>query len=320
VSRPRVVFMGTPAFAVPSLLACADLGELVAVVTQPDKPSGRGQSLQPPPVKQAALERGIIVLQPTKLRTPPFASELGRYAPDLVVVTAYGKILPRDLLNLPPHGCLNVHASLLPRFRGAAPIQRAIASGDAETGVCLMRMDEGLDTGPVIARRSITIEANDTSSSLHPKLAQLGADLLREAVPQYLRGELRPVDQPSDGVVLAPLIAKNEGWIDFEKTPVELERLLRAFTPWPGLFTRWNGQLLKIHRLEVGEGMGSPGQLLRVHPTGIEVACRGGSMVWLELQLEGRRRMNAAEFLAGQRLEIGTSPFAPPEPSESESR
>lgn len=314
--KPRIVFMGTPAFAVPSMLACVELGELVAVVTQPDKPKGRGQSLQPPPVKLAAAERGIPVLQPAKLRTPPFAPILRELRPDLVVVTAYGKILPGELLELPTQGCLNVHASLLPRFRGAAPIQRAIASGDRVTGVCLMRMDEGLDTGPVIDRRELKIEGDDTSATLHDKLAALGGSLLRESVPRYQAGALVPIPQPEEGVVLAPLIQKEEGSIDFRRDPEVLERSLRAFTPWPGLFTRWNGQLLKIHRMAVGAGRGAPGELLSASPQGIEVACGRGSLLWLELQLEGRRRMSAAEFLAGQKLEPGSRPFSPP-PEES---
>ncbi|HZH04720.1 MAG TPA: methionyl-tRNA formyltransferase [Myxococcaceae bacterium] len=309
MERPRIVFMGTPAFAVPSLLACAEVGVVVAVVTQPDKPKGRGQALAPPPVKVAAEARGIRVIQPAKLKTPPFAPQLQALRPDLCVVTAYGRILPREVLEVPPRGCLNVHASLLPRFRGAAPIQWAIAAGDAVTGVCLMQMDEGLDTGPVLARRETPIGAEDTSAALHDRLAELGGDLLREALPGYLRGELVARPQPAEGVVLAPLIDKAEGHIDFNMSAAELERRLRAFTPWPGLFTSWKGQVLKVHRVEVGNGRGAPGDVLAAGPSGIEVACREGSLRCLEVQLEGRRRMSAAEFLAGQPVEVGSQPF-----------
>lgn len=311
-SKPRIAFMGTPAFAVPSLLACLELGEVVAVVTQPDKPKGRGQTVQMPPVKVAALERALPVLQPEKLRTPPFSETLRGLAPDLVVVTAYGKILPADLLATPARGCLNVHASLLPRFRGAAPIQRALASGDEKTGVCLMKMDEGLDTGPVIARLELPIEDEDDSMTLHDKLAEAGGALLRQGVPGYLSGALRPVAQPSDGVVMAPPIRKEEGMIDFQRSARAQQQLLRAFTPWPGLFTRLNGQLLKIHRLEATSGRGHPGEVLSADARGIEVACGEGAVRWLEVQLEGRRRMTAAELLSGRPLTVGSRPFDQP--------
>jgi methionyl-tRNA formyltransferase len=307
--RPRIVFMGTPEFAVPSLTALFEVGEVVAVVTQPDKPKGRGQALAVSPVKARALERGVPVLQPVKLRTPPFSEELRQYAPDVCVVTAYGKILPKELLELPPRGCVNVHASLLPRFRGAAPIQWAIAHGDTETGVSLMVMDEGLDTGPVLAERRLPIAPDETSATLHEKLSRLGGELLREALPAYLRGELTPVPQPSEGVVLAPIIQKEEGRLDFTRPAVELERRLRAFTPWPGAFTTLDGKLLKVHRARVGEGRGEPGSVLSVGPAGLEVACGEGSLVLVEVQPEGKRVMGAGEFLAGRRLAPGSRPF-----------
>ena len=309
MGRPRIVFMGTPAFAVPALQACRELGELVAVVTQPDRPRGRGQALAPPPVKEAALALGVPVLQPEKLKTPPFAPELRALTADVAVVTAYGRILPKEMLEAPAQGCVNVHASLLPRFRGAAPIQRAIAAGDRMTGVCLMKMDEGLDTGPVIARRELEIAPDETSATLHDRLAELGGRILREALPGYLTGALSPVPQPEEGVVLAPMIDREEGRIDFGRDAAVLERRLRAFTPWPGLFTTWEGRVLKIHRAEVAEGKGAPGEVLAAGPQGIEVACGRGSLRWLELQLEGRRRMTAAELLAGQKLTPGTRPF-----------
>jgi methionyl-tRNA formyltransferase len=317
MSRPRIVFMGTPEFAVASLTALFDIGEVVAVVTQPDKPKGRGNALAISPVKALALERGVTVLQPAKLRTPPFSEELRKLAPDVCVVTAYGKILPKDVLQVPPHGCVNVHASLLPRFRGAAPIQWAIAHGDTETGVSLMRMDEGLDTGPVIAMKRLPITPEDTSATLHEKLARLGGDILREALPAYLRGELRPTPQPSEGMVLAPIIQKEDGLLDFTRPAVELERRLRAFTPWPGVYTGLNGARLKVHRVRVGSGQGAPGTVLAAGSQGLEVACGEGSLVLLDVQLEGKRVMTAGEFLAGHKLAPGSQPFSAPAESKS---
>ncbi|HSP78962.1 MAG TPA: methionyl-tRNA formyltransferase [Myxococcaceae bacterium] len=309
MERPRIIFMGTPEFAVPSLTALFEIGEVVAVVTQPDKPKGRGQALAISPVKACALERGVPVLQPVKLRTPPFSEELRQYAPDVCVVTAYGRILPKDVLELPRKGCVNVHASLLPRFRGAAPIQWAIAHGDAETGVSLMVMDEGLDTGPVLAEKRLPIAPDETSATLHEKLSGLGGELLRECLPAYLRDELRPVPQPSEGVVLAPIIQKEEGRLDFTRPAVELERRLRAFTPWPGAFTTLEGKLFKVHRTKVGQGRGEPGTVLSSGPQGLEVACGEGSLVLLEVQPEGKRVMGAGEFLAGRKLAPGSRPF-----------
>lgn len=302
---PRIVFMGTPDFAVKSLEACLKLGEVVAVVTQPDKPRGRGQELSFSPVKQLAVAKGLTVLQPQKVRGVGFADELRALAADVAVVTAYGKLLPRDVLDVPRHGCVNVHASLLPRFRGAAPIQWAIASGDEKTGVCLMKMDEGMDTGPVIDRAELPILPTDTSATLHDKLAALGGEVLRRALPRYLAGELRPVAQASEGVVLAPMIQKEDGQLDFTRPAVELERRLRAFTPWPGAFTRLQGALLKIHQAKVREGKGEAGTVLAVGPSGLEVACGQGSLLLEGLQPEGKRVMSARDFLAGRSVAVG---------------
>ena len=309
MSRPRIVFMGTPEFAVASLQACFDIGEVVAVVTQPDKPKGRGQAVAISPVKALALERGVPVLQPAKLRTPPFSEELRQYAPDVCVVTAYGRILPKDVLDLPAKGCVNVHASLLPRFRGAAPIQWAIAHGDTETGVSLMVMDEGLDTGPVLAMRRLPIAPDETSAGLHEKLSGLGGELLRQDLPRYLSGELKPVSQPTEGVVLAPIINKEDGLLDFTRPAVELERRVRAFTPWPGAFTGLGGGRFKVHRARVGTGQGQPGTVLAAGPEGLEVACGEGSLVFLDVQPEGKRVMRAADFLSGHKLLPGSQPF-----------
>ncbi|GMU59618.1 MAG: methionyl-tRNA formyltransferase [Myxococcaceae bacterium] len=302
---PRIVFMGTPDFAVKSLEACLKLGEVVAVVTQPDKPRGRGQELSFSPVKQLAVAKGLTVLQPQKIRGVGFADELRALSVDVAVVTAYGKLLPGDVLDVPRHGCVNVHASLLPRFRGAAPIQWAIASGDEKTGVCLMKMDEGMDTGPVIDRAELPILPTDTSATLHDKLAALGGEVLLRALPRYLAGELRPVAQASEGVVLAPMIQKEDGQLDFARPAVELERRLRAFTPWPGAFTRLQGALLKIHQAKVREGKGEAGTVLAVGPSGLEVACGQGSLLLEALQPEGKRVMSARDFLAGRSVAVG---------------
>lgn len=310
---PRIIFMGTPQFAVRSLEACLALGDVVAVVTQPDKPKGRGQELSQSPVKVLALARGLPVLQPPKVKGTDFAATLAAYDADVAVVTAYGKILPQDVLDTPKHGCVNVHASLLPRFRGAAPIQWAIASGDPITGVCVMRMDAGMDTGPVFARAELPILPADTSASLHDKLADLGGELLRRALPGYLRGELEPVAQPADGVVLAPMIRKEDGELDWTQPAAVLERRLRAFTPWPGAFTRWNGQLLKIHAAAVVEGQGTPGVVLAAGADGIDVACAQGALRLRTLQLEGRKALPAKDFLAGCPIAPGM-PFPTPLP------
>lgn len=305
---PRIVFMGTPAFAVKSLEACLGLGEVVAVVTQPDKPKGRGQAMSVSPVKAFALEHRLPVLQPVKLRGTTFADELRALKPDVAVVTAYGKILPKDVLEAPARGCVNVHASLLPRFRGAAPIQWAIAEGDATTGVCLMKMDEGMDTGPVIDRAELPIGPTDTSATLHDALAALGGTVLTRSLPAYLAGTLAPVPQPTDGVVMAPMIKKEDGALVWTKPATVLERRLRAFTPWPGAFTTLDGALFKVHAAQVRTGRGAPGTILSLDD-GIEVACGDGSLALTSVQLEGKRTMTAKEFLAGRKLEVGTNPF-----------
>jgi methionyl-tRNA formyltransferase len=301
--------MGTPEFAVPALEACFDVGEVVAVVTQPDKPRGRGQEISISPVKKAAQRRSVPVLQPAKIRNTPFHEEIRALRPDAGVVAAYGKILPQDLLDAPARGCVNVHASLLPRFRGAAPIQWAIAAGDPVTGVCLMKMDAGLDTGPVIDRREIPILPDDTSATLHDKLSRLGAALIKESLPRYLSGELQPVPQPAEGVVLAPLIEKEDGRLDFARPAAELERRVRAFHPWPGTFTTLGGKGLKVLRARAGEGRGAPGEVLSAGPGGLEVACGGGSLWLVEVQPEGKRAMTAQELLSGRPLARGSRPF-----------
>ncbi len=301
----KIAFMGTPSFAARSLEACFELGEVVVVVTQPDKPRGRGQEVSFSPVKALALERGVPVLQPQKVRGTTFADELRAFAPDVAVVTAYGKILPADVLAAPRRGCVNVHASLLPRWRGAAPIQWAIASGDAETGVCLMQMDEGMDTGGVIDRAVLPIGPADTSASLHEALAALGGEVLRRSLRRYVDGELPVVPQPELGVTHARMIQKEDGRLDWSRSAAELERRLRAFTPWPGAFCASEVGALKVTAARVGDGRGAPGTVLTADARGVEVACQEGSL-WLEvLQPEGKRAMPAKDFLQGRAVTVG---------------
>ena len=306
----KIIFMGTPVFAVKSLEACLALGEVVAVVTQPDKPRGRGQEVSFSPVKELALARGIPVLQPLKIRGTNFADELRALNADVAVVTAYGKILPQDVLDAPRRGCVNVHASLLPRFRGAAPIQWAIAAGDERSGVCLMQMDAGMDTGAVIECAELPIAPDDTSATLHDKLSALGGEVLKRSLPRYVAGEISAVPQPTEGVVMAPMIKKEDGRLDWSRSARELERRLRAFTPWPGAFCTFDGGLLKVAKAAVGEGEGAPGTVLSAGPEGVEVACAEGSLKLLSLQPEGKRAMTAQEFLSGRKLVVGSTPFS----------
>ena len=306
---PRILFMGTPQFAVRVLEACLEVGQVMACVTQPDKPKGRGQHSTAPPVKSFGEAHGIPILQPMKIRDPTLIERLRQLSPDVCVVAAYGKILPEAMLGIPAQGCLNVHASLLPKFRGASPIQWAIAAGEPTTGVCLMKMDAGLDTGPVLACREVPIGPGETHSSLERTLGDMGAELIRQYLPLYVRGACAPAPQPSEGVSYAPQLKKEDGRLDFTRSAVELERRIRAFDPWPGAFTTLKGEVLKVHRAELAFGHGAPGEVLQVGPRGLEVGCAEGSLLLLEVQPEGKRRMSAGEFLAGHKLEAGTRPF-----------
>jgi methionyl-tRNA formyltransferase len=311
MDRPRIVFMGTPTFAVPALEACLALGEVVAVVTQPDRPRGRGQSVQASPVKAAAVAAGVPLLQPPKLKGTDFARTVAELRPTVAVVTAYGRILPPDVLAAPERGCLNVHASLLPRWRGAAPIQWAIAEGDAETGVCLMQMEAGLDTGPVLAVRREPIRADDTAETLGARLSTQGGQMLREELPRFLSGALHAVPQPEAGITLARIVEKADGRLDWTQPAPVLERRMRAFTPWPGAWTPLGDEVLKVHRARVGAGHGPPGRVLNASAEGLEVACGQASLVLLEVQAEGKRRLPVAAFLSGHPLTPGTHPFDP---------
>ncbi|MEX1247621.1 MAG: methionyl-tRNA formyltransferase [Anaerolineales bacterium] len=296
----RVVFMGSPEFSLPSLRALAANYQVVGVVTQPDRPAGRGKRLTPPPVKMLALELGLPVIQPRRLREPQAIAQLRAWAPDLIVVAAFGQILRQEVLDLPLHGCINVHASLLPRWRGASPIQAAILHGDAETGVTIMRMDEGLDTGPILSQSAIPIAAADTAATLSEKLASLGADLLIETLPKYLSGELQPRPQPEEGVTTVSMLSKAEGELDPHQPANALARKVRAFNPWPGAFILWKGQPLKVHKASVASGGAGAGQCL-IHDGRPAIGTSDGLLLLDEVQPAGKKPMSGAEFLRGAR-------------------
>lgn len=292
--------MGSPDFSLPTLHALAKTYDVIGVVTQPDRASGRGRELKAPPVKTLALKMNIPVMQPEKLRLPEAMEQLHTWNPDVIVVAAFGQILRKDVLELPPHGCINVHASLLPRWRGAAPINAAILHGDEETGVTIMKMDAGLDTGPMLSQRSIRLTRDDTAGSAFEKLSQLGADLLIETLPDYLSGRLVPTPQPEEGMTYAPMIKKEEGQLDFNHDVHELERRVRAFNPWPGAYMDFDGTLLKIHRAHVETGEASVGQRL-IYRDQPAVGARGGILVLDEVQPAGKKTMSGKSFLAGAR-------------------
>ncbi|AKF04518.1 Methionyl-tRNA formyltransferase [Sandaracinus amylolyticus] len=314
MTRPRALFFGTPQFAVPCLDALCDVADVVRVISQPDRPAGRGLAEQAPPVKQRAIERGIPVMQPTKVKPPELAAELKALDVEVALVVAYGRILPKGLLEAPRRGCVNVHASLLPRWRGAAPIQWAVAEGDAESGVCLMEMDEGLDTGPVFARAATPIGADETAGELGPRLSAMGAELVRAALPRWLAGELRAEAQDPSGVTLARLLTKEDGFVDLGWSAQQVHDRARGMHPWPGasamLVEPGRAPVrVKLHRTRVleREGVhGAPGAIVAAGGNGIEIACGTGRLALLELQLEGRKKLGAAEFLAGRRLAEGT--------------
>lgn len=303
---PRIVFMGTPDFAVPSLQALHQHHTVVGVVTQPDKAAGRGQKLVFSPVKQFALEAGLPLIQPHKLREPEAQAQLAAWQPDLIVVAAFGQILKPTVLNLPPRGCINVHASLLPRWRGAAPIAASILAGEAETGCTLMQMDVGLDTGPMLSRRAEPIKTDDTTATLTARLARLGADLLIETLPLVLSGALTPQPQDDALATYAPQLKKEDGHLNFAQTAAELERRVRAFTPWPGTFALWNGQPLKILKVSIAADVrGERGTVVQT-PRGVAVACAEGGL-WLEvIQPAGKKTMPAVDFARGARDFIGS--------------
>jgi methionyl-tRNA formyltransferase len=299
--------MGTPDFAVPSLQGLLDHGhDVAAVVTQPDHPAGRGQKPRLSAVKRLALERKILVLQPEKLRDAGFLERLREIAPEAIVVAAYGKILPRSILELPPRGAINVHGSLLPKYRGAAPIQRALLAGEATTGITIMQMNERMDAGDILLQQELPILPDDTSGSLSARMAELGAVLLVDALYRAARGELRPRPQREEEATLAPMVKKEEGEIDWGRPAIEIERAVRAFQPWPGAYTRLGGKLLKVLGAGVGSAVtASPGTIVRAEGDALEVATGDGALALLELQLEGKRKVGARGFLAGHHVHPG---------------
>jgi methionyl-tRNA formyltransferase len=292
---------------VPILEACARVGQLAAVIAQPDRPVGRSGKPQPPPSKRWAVDRGIPVEQPEKLKKGRLAALLQRHAPDVAVVAAYGRIIPADALAVPRHGCLNVHASLLPELRGAAPAQWAIARGYSRTGVTIMQMDEGLDTGDIRLERACNIAPDETGESLLRKLAALGAEALEEALLRLERGDLPRVLQDHSRATLAPPLTREDGRAEFSRTARELDQRRRGFTPWPGAWTTASGELLKIHQaVALDTGGRAPGEIVNAGPSGLDVSCGAGT-IWrlLEVQPEGKKRMPASAFLAGHRLRVG---------------
>jgi methionyl-tRNA formyltransferase len=305
----RIVFLGSGAFAIPSFEALLQAGhDLAALVTQPDRERGRGRALAPPPLKPVAQAHGVRVLQPARAREPELLEELRSLAPELQVVVAYGQILPRVVLDVPPRGTLNVHASLLPAYRGAAPIQWAIVNGESETGVTTMLLDEGLDTGPTLLARPTPIGPRETAGELETRLARLGAELLLETIRGLQDGTLVPVPQDSTRATHAPLIQKQDGAIDWRMPAEAIARRVRGFHPWPGAYTRLAGRTVKVLRAEpapIGPGA-APGTIVAVEPHSIVVAGGAGStLALLEVQPESRRPMPAAAFAAGARLRAG---------------
>jgi methionyl-tRNA formyltransferase len=307
----RIVFMGTAELSCASLralLAAPDF-QVVGVVTQPDKPRGRNLKLQASPVKELAVSHGLPVLQPERARNEEFIQQLRTVEPDLVAVAAYGQILPKSLLELPRFGCLNVHTSLLPKYRGAAPIQWAILNDEVETGVTIMKMDAGLDTGDILTRERTPISAEDNSESLHDRLADMGARLLVQTIPEYVTGKILPQPQPAEGATVAPKIKKEDGRLDWKQAARPLWNRVRAFTPWPGAFSYIRDgprlTLLKIWQAEVTAGSGTPGEVLQGGNAGIVVGCGHDALRIIELQREGGRRLKASEFLAGHQVKSG---------------
>jgi len=305
ISPLRLGFAGTPEFAVPALDALQRAGKLCAVFTRPDKPAGRGQSLQASPVKVRAAELGLAVHQPASFKSPEPLELLRSLDLDALVVVAYGLILPPDALRIPRLGCINIHASLLPRWRGAAPIQRALLAADAQTGVTIMRMEAALDTGPMLAVRAIDIGAEDTSGSMHERLARLGGELIGETLQALARGHVRETPQPAEGVTYAKKISKSEALIDWRQDAPQLSRRVRAFNPWPIAETRLNGQQLRIWEAQARAGVAQalPGTVLAATPQGIDIACGSGVLRIRRLQLAGRKPLAAHEFIQGQRLD-----------------
>ena len=310
----KIVFMGTPDFAAGALEALIDAGhEISAVVTQPDKPRGRSKELLPPPVKQCALKHGIPVMQPKRIKTPEAVAELKQYPADIYIVAAFGQILSQEILDIPRYRCLNIHASLLPKYRGSSPIQHVIIDGEEKTGVTIMQMDAGIDTGDMLYKKEIPIADTDDYETLHDKLMALGGEAIVEALSLLEQGKLTPEKQDDSLSCYAPMIEKGMGRIDFTRKAEELDRLIRGLTPWPGTFTSCRGRQLKIWKAQAvssdcaGEAASRavPGEILKVDKDTVTVMTGDGALKIYELQLEGKKRMTTRDFLLGVKLQPG---------------
>ncbi len=303
----KILFMGTPDFAAGSLKSLIDAGyEISAVITQPDRPKGRSGAPVFSPVKEVAVAAGIPVLQPERIKRPEETAKLLEYPADIYVVAAFGQILSKEILDQPKCGCINVHASLLPKYRGASPIQRVILDGEKETGITIMQMNEGLDTGDILYQMKYELAPDETFETLHDRLMDLGGKALLEALPLIEEGKITPVTQDDSLSCYAPLIKKEDGLIDFKKTAGQIDAQIRAFNPWPGAFTRLDGKTLKIWEASLCEKSGKPGEIIDVDKNSFTVACSEGSIRVTSLQSEGKNRMDTSAFLLGNKLSCGT--------------
>jgi methionyl-tRNA formyltransferase len=305
----RTVFMGTPDFALQTLQGLIAAGcNMVGVYTQPDRPKGRGKKLAPPPIKELAQQYDIPVYQPLKLRQPEAVAELEALAPDLIVVVAYGQILPKSVLEIPAHGCINVHASLLPKYRGAAPINKAIIDGETETGITTMYMDVGLDTGDMLIKKTLSIGPEETAGELHDRLAALGHETMEETLQQLCAGTLQRQVQDDEQSTYASMMKKEDGRIDWSQSAQEIHNHVRGLDPWPGAYTSLNGELLKLAKTSAEDtDGGKAGSVVSADSSGVRIACGSGTLLIKELQLAGRKRLAAADFLRGCSLEPGMS-------------
>jgi methionyl-tRNA formyltransferase len=300
----RVIFMGTAAFSLPTLRALADAEEVIAVVTQPDRPRGRGQEVAPPPAKELALALGLHVLQPERVKEPPVIAQLKELKPNLIVVAAFGQILPPPVLGIPPLGCINVHPSLLPKYRGAAPINWAIINGETRTGVTTYCMDEGMDTGPILLVREVKIKEDETAEELGEQLAAIGGALARETIQGIKEQSLQPIPQDEQGASYAPLLKKTDGLIQWNEEAGRIRNQIRGMVPWPAAYTIWGDKRIKVFRAKVGDGAGASGEIISVD-SGLEVVCGTGSLIIEELQMEGGKRVGWDDFARGHRLTLG---------------
>ncbi len=303
----KIIFMGTPDFAAAALESLAQKHEVLLAVTQPDKPKGRGRELSVSEVKRCAGIYGIPVFQPERIRDAEAVEELRRYDAEMIVVAAFGQILPKEILTMPKYGCINIHASLLPKYRGAAPIQQAIIDGEEKTGVTIMQMDEGLDTGAILMQKEIEIKPDETGGSLFDKLSYLGAGLVLDAIDKIGRGTMIPIKQDETKSSYVKMLKKEQGRIDFTRPAAELERLIRALNPWPSAYTTLEGKTLKIWEASIlDQAGGVPGMIVAVTKDALLVSCGDGMLAVRTLQLEGKKRMSVRDFLLGKRIEPGT--------------